>query len=480
MDYKPRVIFQDYTQPLIAPQTQTRNDSKHLHSHPNTELVRPQPQRAFPISHLAPAPQSFAHPRQPPTPPPDELDDGAMDWTPSQEALRPMQTTHTLRSLPPSSGPSPFYGNLPPAPISQAHRIRNPPIQPTVLQRASNQHHNFLRRFSGSTDTVDDQHRSSSQDDDETPTSSVAPTPSRIQMAPPRFFPQSDGRSDTGLESLFTAAFSIKDEPVEVQITREHPVDAVNLRTTNATLATWLRLFNICLLTVACLAWSIAPTQVDYTETLRLVAVAAAAVVAVRGLLDSVRTDRNFWSLSETVLSLVELAAAVYLGTVVKSSPAADDLLRGYVPSGFLGFMVVQEMALCGQELRAASFVNCQMQNEQAEKSVSSSKPEASRSTDTNEHRIPASEGYPKSHTKIEKAMTLSELSTPRLTRSQVKRESLVPSSNFGGLSLGLGESAELPAPKPQYSSWAAEQRGMATRNTRSRTRTPGWERGTL
>ena len=478
MDYKPRVIFQDYTQPLIAHQNQIRNDSKFLESHSNAELLRPQPQRAFPINRLAPAPQSYAHPRQPPTPPPDELDDGAMDWTPSQEAFRPMQTTHTLRSLPPSSGPSPFYGNLPPAPISQAHRIRNPPIQPTVLQRASNQHQNFLRRFSGSTDTVDDQYRSSSQDDDETPTPSVAPTPSRIQMAPPRFFPQSDSRSDTGLESLFTAAFSIKDEPVEVQIAREHPADAVDLRISMN--ATWLRLFNICFLTVACLAWSIASTQREYTETLRLIAVAAAAVVAVRGLLDSMRTDKDFWSLSETMLSFVELAAAIYLGSAVKSSRVADDVLQGYVPSGFLGFMVVQEMALCGQELRVASFVNHQMQIEQAEESLSPSEPEGSRSTNTNEPRILAPERHPRSHTKIEKIMTLSELSTPRVTRSQVKWESLVPSSNFGGLSLGLGESAELPAPKPKYSSWAAEQRGVATGNTRSRARTPGWDRGTL
>ena len=448
----------------------------------NVDLVRPQPQRTFPISHLAPAPQAYAPVYQPPTPPPDEVEDNAMDWTPSQEPLRPMQTTNVLRPLSTSSGPSPFYGNLPPVPISQAHRIRNPPVQPTVLQRASNQHQSFFKRLtdSGSTDTIGDRYRSASHDDDEPPATSVPPTPRRIQIAPPRFFPQSDSHADTGLESLFTAAFSIKDEPVEVQVTRERPAEDVGRRLSpDVTQATWLRIMNICLLGVACLAWSIASTQRNFAETLRLISIAAAAVVAFRGLLDSVRMDKDFWSFYEILLSLVELGATVYLAIVVRS-PMGEDLLQSHIPGGFLGFMVIQEMALCGQELRAASFVTHQAYVPQAEEPVSEFEQEELPPTNTKQLRLPAPDRHQTSHTKVEKSMAVSELNTPRLTRSQAKRGNVTVPSTFSGLSLGLGEPAALPAPKQKYASWAAEQRGVATRNTRSKARTPGWERGTL
>ena len=483
MDYRPRVIFQDYTEPLTSYQTETRNDSKHMQPESNTEIVRPQPQRSFPISHLAPAPQRYAHAYQPPTPPPDELEDNAMDWTPSQEPLRPVQTIRIFRSLPVSSRPSPFYGNLPSAPISQAHRVRNPPIQPTVLQRASNQQQNSFKRFTGlgSTDTVDDKYRSASQDDDETPAPSVAPTPQRMLIAPPRFFPQSDSRADTGLESLFTAAFSIKDEPVEVQVTRGRPVVDVSSRISpDAARATWLRIFNICLLGVACLAWSIASTRRDFTENLRLIAMAAVAVVAIRGLLDSMRMDKDFWSFNEILLSFIELAVTIYIGILVRSPQIGGDLLQSYIPGGFLGFMVIQEMVLCGQELRVASFVTHHMHPELAEESVIKSEQEELTPTTVNIPRLPAPEHHPKSHPKIEKSMALSEISTPRMTRSQAKRENVTSASTISGLSLGSGEPAALPVSKQKYASWAAEQRGVGMRNTRSRARTPGWERGTL
>lgn len=120
-----------------------------------------QPTHRFPINKLAPPPppaQQFTPQYHPPTPPPDE---DAMDWeeTHPRGAFDPrpsMSYRDSSSSQQQKAKPqpqqaaftekSPFYGHLPPNPVSQAHALRNPPYRPPPMERASAQQHNFFSR----------------------------------------------------------------------------------------------------------------------------------------------------------------------------------------------------------------------------------------------------------------------------------------------------------------------------------------------
>ena len=197
------------------------------------------PKARFDINSLAPTPsRTYLTPNNPPTPPTDDDDDDAdtMDWTPS----------HTLPSAtpyrPPSSQPevpkppNPFYGSLPPRPISQAHALRNPVYRPPgPLERASAQQENFFRRqpthdtyqvAKQATRTPKKETRSVNgfsalqiDDDMLSPTTTEADdsSPRKVEFAQPRFFPKGDYENDTGLENLFGRVFSLRDQPVGVE-----------------------------------------------------------------------------------------------------------------------------------------------------------------------------------------------------------------------------------------------------------------------
>ena len=143
LEWKPPVSFRLEDKQLLPdmPEEASNNIIANTTSGPqNTWLPRkrdPPPQ--FPIAHLAP--HSSHQPRytqQPPTPPPEENiyradhinDADAMDWSPSAPAT---YTTFNPRNHPGArsqqfinTGPSPFHGTLPAAPVAPSHRLRNP------------------------------------------------------------------------------------------------------------------------------------------------------------------------------------------------------------------------------------------------------------------------------------------------------------------------------------------------------------------
>ncbi|KAB8288850.1 hypothetical protein EYC80_010753 [Monilinia laxa] len=54
------------------------------------------------------------------------------------------QTSSSFQSLASFNGPSPFYGKLPAAPISPAHRLRNPPNRPRLEVPSAQRKENFF------------------------------------------------------------------------------------------------------------------------------------------------------------------------------------------------------------------------------------------------------------------------------------------------------------------------------------------------
>ncbi|KKY27394.1 hypothetical protein UCDDS831_g00796 [Diplodia seriata] len=228
--------------------------------------------KPFPINNLA---QPLRMPEEPPSPTPSastrytaftteattrpyDDDEDTMEWTPTRPSqttyydLRPrnnpiaQRQTQQLQRLVNASKnePSPFRGTLPPAPIGPAHKLRNPPNQPTFKKTPLTKQKDFFSKIMGSTANAATHNASpikrrggGSQFYDDAAT--TAPSMAETEIIDPRFdnmTPQQLQRHridmefgepklhlpppnavDTGLEALFDTVFSIRDEPEEVQ-----------------------------------------------------------------------------------------------------------------------------------------------------------------------------------------------------------------------------------------------------------------------
>lgn len=221
--------------------------------------------KPFPINNLA---QPLRIPEEPPSPTPSfstrytaftteattrpyDEDEDTMEWTPT----RPSQTTYydlrprnnpiaqrqsqQLQQLMNSSRnePSPFRGTLPPAPIAPAHKLRNPPNQPTFRKTPLTKQKDFFSKIMGSTASATTNaspvkrqgNRIYYDDGTSIAETDVDPrfanmTPQQLQrhridmeFAEPKLNLPPPNAVDTGLEAMFDTVFSIRDEPEEVQ-----------------------------------------------------------------------------------------------------------------------------------------------------------------------------------------------------------------------------------------------------------------------
>lgn len=252
----------------------------------------------FPISNLAPVRVLSPEPYNPPTPPPDPADDSdAMDWTPSRQPLQP--NFHLNHHQPtPIPGPSPFQGQLPPAPKPLSWQLRNPGRVPApkplgmppnpfhmapVLQPTSNQPQQ-TQPVRSSADMV---------------------------MAPPRFFPESDLKAETGLESLFDKAFSIADSPARKERSSMSKANDRELHI-NKPLHILKSLFlALCLtLWVGSQSFGLPKTT---TET---VVLSLSFLVAGFSLLELLMRPMIYWKMIDILLSLAQLVGCVYLALI--------------------------------------------------------------------------------------------------------------------------------------------------------------------
>ena len=137
----------------------------------------------------------------------DDAEGEEMDWDPAPPQHLNFEPTQAPRSsqlfIQPTASvptePSPFRGKLPPAPISMAHKLRNPPNQPRLLPPTQEAKENFFDRMSGRQIVATD-------DDDEA--ISTSGRQSDVKFAPPRFF-HDDGDDPTGLTEAFESAFRL-------------------------------------------------------------------------------------------------------------------------------------------------------------------------------------------------------------------------------------------------------------------------------
>ena len=226
--------------------------------------------------------------------------------------------------------------------MSQAHRLRNPP-QPNFTAASSARKQNFFERMSKGSP------RATQHDSDEGPS-----TPRRPVMADQRFFPTTEQKADTGLENLFTAAFSLKDEPSEVRALRElEAAKAARQQDWAANQAIWPRLLSTTLTTIACFAWSTAPKYLHFAQFLRLSALGVAAVVAGMSFLEAVSMQKDSRRYSSILIYAIQVTIATLFGSAVNSSfsDTASPLSSfglynnlGNLPIYFLAFMFFQEL----------------------------------------------------------------------------------------------------------------------------------------
>ncbi len=351
MDYTPLVKFQDSPKPLISQRPQqapvnrtpqpsySQRTQSYVHNGPGTSRTQP-----FPINSLAPTPpQPYPPSGAPLTPPLDEDDSEAMDWTPSQGSLRPATSYRSSQPKPIPVQPSPFYGKLPPNPTSQNHRLRNAPNQPALLEPSIPQSQNlFTRMFPP-------------KKEDEFSDIGSEPSPLKQatfspQFAPPRFFPPSNQRDETGLESIFSSTFAIADEPDEVRVARQEE----HIRQRQGITSTSTQCTLTILLLFALLAWYTGLRLVRYVLLIPLASLGLAAVVAGRNLFQAMRKDRAFWCLSDLLVFGCELGLAIFLASVVKSpssAPFADGSSGlGNLGLGLLFAMTCQEIWIAVNE----------------------------------------------------------------------------------------------------------------------------------
>lgn len=248
-------------EPLVEPPLEESPQKPNpLYNNPspakNFQTQSPAYVKPFPINNLA---QPLRVPEEPPSPTPSystrytaftteattrryDEDEDTMEWTPTRPSqttyydLRPrnnpiaQRQTQQLQNLLNSSRnePSPFRGTLPPAPIGPAHKLRNPPNQPTFKKTPLAKQKDFFSRMMGSTAAATTANTNQNYLDETASTAdseylaNMSPQQlqqHRIEMefAEPKLRLQPQHPVDTGLEAMFDSVFSIRDEPEEVQ-----------------------------------------------------------------------------------------------------------------------------------------------------------------------------------------------------------------------------------------------------------------------
>lgn len=356
MDDTPLVKFQDSPEPLVAQRPQSSVNTTHQPFY--SQRTQPYVQnsqgiartRPFPINNLAPTPQpSYPPTGAPLTPPLEEDDSEAMDWTPSQGSLRPSSSYRSAKPQPVPVQPSPFYGQLPPNPTSQNYRLRNAPNQARAPKPSTPRPQKFFNRMFSPTNQED----FSDVGSEPSPSKQATFSP---QFAPPKFFPPLDHRDDTGLESIFSNTFTIADEPAEVRAARQQERKSLHYSKSSSPSQ---RALTILFLLVAALAWYRAPTlPLRFLLPIRLASLGLAAVVAGMDLFQAIQKDKAFWSLSDMLVFGCELGLAIFLGSVVRS-PLSGPFADGSAGLENLGLallvvMTVQESWIAVTEFRNA------------------------------------------------------------------------------------------------------------------------------
>ena len=192
LDTTPLVNWQASPAPLLSNRQYIppQQSPTQLLSSLSTQLNARNPS-SFPVSNLASTNGRSHGVWRPPTPPED--DTNAMEWEPTSN----LQIKHRTVWSKPVNQLSPFYGTLPSLPTN---RLLQPKYQSLPQpKQAIGVPPGFFDKAPGGVSR-----------------NQMSPTYS-LELAQPKFFPQSDREAETGLEGMFSNVFSLNRDPMEVR-----------------------------------------------------------------------------------------------------------------------------------------------------------------------------------------------------------------------------------------------------------------------
>ena len=322
IDQTPRVTFQENYEPVIRARSPTRSDTiLHQEQRIPRPLAKPRIDASF-VEKLAPRTPQPTY--QSPTPPPEEDEtgqDSPMDWTP-QHDFRSITAYHPPQANSVFDGPSPFHGVIPPAPISWAQRLRNPPNQPTFRKASETKRESLFpprvvkRVISDTASDTSTQFSPISRRDMQ----SEAASP--VKFADPRFFAPGD-TNDTGLESLFRDTFTL-----DRRLAEDFPPDGrQGLRDLSGHIVrnpSTHFLLGV-LLAASCVGWDYASTATPaYEFYVRLLILVVAATVSLHQLRSSLMVSR----FGSAGTQLCGLLASAYIGWRLFMNSGSEGLER--------------------------------------------------------------------------------------------------------------------------------------------------------
>lgn len=378
----------------------------------------------------------------PPTPPPEEEEAEAMDWTPSQKALPPAKTYLQAK---PAPVPSPFYGRLPPAPKSQAHKLRNPTISSSYP--VPSERENFFSR-----QTLIDEQDEFSEIGTEADALSRRPSVASPAFAPPRFFPQST-ETDTGLESIFSGTFNIDEIPPEVRSARQQNESAPKSPLRRNPVAIVLRLIFIFTLYISVAAWSTALNDPNSSLRNQLSSLSAAIMIAILGIMLTIRRRDYPWLWIEIIIYSSEICFSAMIGSAIQTNKTNNGYDRLRLPGLILLCGMILHQCL---DLVSQLFINTHhhQSSSQPEQPQAPSKNQGSsilsptqsqqqqQSPPTTPRTLPSSDSFARFATIVpsedlphSKRLTRSKAARIENNRTTTARTNTTP--RFGGLSLG-------------------------------------------
>jgi hypothetical protein len=245
-----------------------------------------------------------------------------MEWDSQASKHRAFQPSRTPRQsqlfsqAPAAPEPSAFwYKGLPPAPVSQAHKLRNPPNAPRLQLVSKEAKENFSNTLTGrqSFSSPPESLPQATTSDDPF----VTPRHHEIEFAQPKFFPPTSTTGDivTGLSDMFEQAFTLKPSEKEIQ-------DATSTSRKNLWKNLWEQkrghVLPALVLLMALFSWnySFAYSKL-YVLKAPLVVMVVCGVIALRSLTDCFlawsRKSPSLQSSGSALLAAAESVAVSYI-----------------------------------------------------------------------------------------------------------------------------------------------------------------------
>ncbi|KAI1780392.1 Ima1 N-terminal domain-containing protein [Hypoxylon cercidicola] len=273
-----------------------------------------------------------------------------MDWSPSASQHRafssynPYKVKNTnprFSDTPIEPKPGPIWYKVPPAPITPARKLRNPPMRPIIRESPKEIKENFFQN--GASAPVDV--RSKNQD-------GLAD----VKFAEPKFFaPEEKDDPRDGLSRMFATSFSISPDPDDEDVRNYRRKATGSLFTSRRdTAGTWNyrigRFVELLVLAGALGAWVVAlGTKEQYGPSLALTSVIACLIVSMRLAADLQRDAQTregkqptIFALSWANLGMVQVMLSLVLAWNVWSRSESEISSRTYGSAHFATVIIHQ------------------------------------------------------------------------------------------------------------------------------------------